>query len=114
MIMICFLCFILGLVIGYLSRFINVKAWIRKRFPWDPPQYARIGSTALQLERHVDGDDTVRYYRDAGAWSIEARREWGKWVVIEYAPGTHFDHLSGARLYPISYREWVKDNVGYV
>ena len=52
-----------------------------------------------------------KYYRDAGAWSIDTRFENGKIFTVDYYDSPILDNIE---LIPTTEKKWRKSNQGYV
>lgn len=73
-----------------------------------PPEYARVGNTALALKKIQD--NRALYFRDAGQWSVKTvRKGWSYYVDDE-----NMGHLQGEKVHRISQKDWTKDNEGYL
>lgn len=73
------------------------------------PRYVSLNGTGLRLVRNDDGNPyELRYYRDAGVWTISVKdNEFGK--LVSHSP---VDSVNNVILVPITYREWRRSNAG--
>ncbi len=81
----------------------------KKRFDLFP-KYVSLNGCALRLVRNDDENPyELRYYRDAGVWTVSVKENDGKLVSC-----SSVHTIDNVILIPITYKVWRKDNAGYL
>lgn len=84
------------------------KQLLRHAFEKPFPKYVRIGDGCCLILRG-EFDEIADYYRDAGAWSVEAA-----WVNGKLITESSVSSIDDKVLTEVSEKEWREDNKGYV
>ena len=86
-----------------------------------PPRYVRLNNSALRYKSNKNlpydwSDKKINpcYYRDAGNWEVEFRYDenLNKWFSV--CKHRDMPWLHDVELIPITKKEWLNDNKGYI